>query len=158
MPEGTSSASLLCEQQELSTAPNAAPKVGPGTGSAITASPRGAFTLLKMVPHSDPQNKQTEFLKVQVLQVSKSPRKFSRNEYCWKSDAVPYHEGIWNAVHTSLTHSTVSGYFCKIYILSNKICVAMGHLFMFLCELIITLEFLLSTEMVEFYSERINKY
>lgn len=57
-----------------------------------------------------------------------------------------------------LTHSTVSGYFYKIYILSNKICVAMGHLFMFLCELIITLEFLLSTKMVEFYSEPINNY
>lgn len=57
-----------------------------------------------------------------------------------------------------LTHSTVSGYFYKIYILSNKICVAMGHLFMFLCELIITLEFLLSTKMVESYSEPINKY
>lgn len=34
----------------------------------------------------------------------------------------------------------------------------MGHLFMFLCELIITLEFLLSTKMVEFYSEPINNY
>lgn len=61
-------------------------------------------------------------------------------------------------VTQSLAHSTVSGYFYKIYILSNKICVAMGHLFMFLCELIITLEFLLSTKMVEFYSEPINKY
>lgn len=57
-----------------------------------------------------------------------------------------------------LTHSTVSGCFYKIYILSNKICVAMGHLFMFLCELIITLEFLLSTKMVEFYCEPINNY
>lgn len=34
----------------------------------------------------------------------------------------------------------------------------MGHLFMFLCELIITLEFLLSTKMVEFYCEPINNY
>lgn len=55
-----------------------------------------------------------------------------------------------------LTHSTVSGYFYKIYILSNKICVAMGHLFMFLCELIIALEFLLSVKMVEFFSEPTN--
>lgn len=34
----------------------------------------------------------------------------------------------------------------------------MGHLFMFLCELIITLEFLLCTKMVEFYCEPINNY
>lgn len=57
-----------------------------------------------------------------------------------------------------LTHSTVSGYFYKIYILSNKICVAMGHLFMFLCELIITLDFLLSVKMVVFFSEPTNNY
>lgn len=55
-----------------------------------------------------------------------------------------------------LTHSTVSGYFYKIYILSNKICVAMGHLFIFLCELIIILEFLLPWKMVGFFSEPTN--
>lgn len=32
----------------------------------------------------------------------------------------------------------------------------MGHLFMFLCELIIALEFLLSVKMVEFFSEPTN--
>lgn len=52
-----------------------------------------------------------------------------------------------------LTHSTVSGYFYKIYILSNKICVAMGHLFIFLFELIIILEFLLPRKMVGFFRE-----
>lgn len=57
-----------------------------------------------------------------------------------------------------LIHSTVAGYFYKIYILSNKICVAMGHLFMFLCELIITLEFLLSVKMVESFSEPTKNY
>lgn len=34
----------------------------------------------------------------------------------------------------------------------------MGHLFMFLCELIITLDFLLSVKMVVFFSEPTNNY
>lgn len=34
----------------------------------------------------------------------------------------------------------------------------MGHLFMFLCELIITLDFLLSVKMVLFFSEPTNNY
>lgn len=57
-----------------------------------------------------------------------------------------------------LAYSAVSGNFYKIYLLSNKIYVAMGHLFMVLCELIITLEFLLSVKIVESFREPTNNY
>lgn len=59
-----------------------------------------------MVPHFDLQKKQTEFLEVQILQVSKSPCKFSRNFNIVEIQMqCLYHEGIWNACHTSLAYS-----------------------------------------------------